>query len=424
VTPRVVITGFGAVTPVGNDAESTWTSLKEGRSGVGPITTFDASTYPVQIGGMVDGFELEPRLPDQRLGRYLSRSAGFGVAAALEALHNAGLDGDIPYDPEERGVAMGSSVGRPPLQEVADIGYVRASSEGRELLCQAPADVVIRDQNVGAATMAAIADCRGPIIGISTACTASIHSAGEAFRRIQEGEARFMLAGGYESLTTWLDVLGFSLLGALTKEYNDDPEHASRPFDRDRSGFVVAEGGVVLVLEELEAARARGAPILAELAGYGSSMNAYRMTDPPPDGRPPALAIEAAMREAKLTPADIDYVVSHGTSTPTGDISETVAIKRAFGEDAKRIVVSSVKSMTGHLTAGAGALNLLAATYAMRDAAVSPTINYDNPDPECDLDYVPNEAREMEVRAATANAFAFGGTNACIALRRPDLIAA
>lgn len=230
-----------------------------------------------------------------------------------------------------------------------------------------------------------------------------------------------MLAGGYDALTSWVDVLGFTLLGALTKDYNDDPEHASRPFDRDRTGFVLGEGGVVMVLEDLESARARGAEIHAEIAGYGSSLNAYRMTDPPPDGGGAIIAMTRALRDSGFTAQDIDYVVAHGTGTPAGDVSETVAIKGAFGDHAKRLVVTSPKSMTGHTTCAAGALNLLAALGAIRDNVVSPTTNLDNPDPELDLDYVAKDAREMEVNVVMTNAFAFGGTNGAMVVCEPEL---
>jgi 3-oxoacyl-[acyl-carrier-protein] synthase II len=235
---------------------------------------------------------------------------------------------------------------------------------------------------------------------------------------IQDDEADMMVAGGFDALTSWCDLLGFSLLGALTTQYNDDPEHASRPFDRDRSGFVLGEGGVVVVLEERDAAEKRGAQILAELTGYGSSLNRYRMTDPPPDGGGGVLAMSSALREAGLQPADVDYVVAHATSTPAGDLSETVAIKRVFGDDASRIVVTSPKCMTGHTTCAASALNLLAGIYAMRDGVVSPTINVDNQDPECDLDCVPNQARELEVNVFLVNGFAFGGTNGALVATR------
>jgi len=422
---RIAITGFGAVTPVGNDAESTWRSLVTGRSGVGPITTFDASTYPVRIAGMVEGFDPGPALSNSTAARHLSRAGLFGVAAAAEALEHAGLSGgDSPYDPAERGVAMGGQVGRCELQEASDIGHALHSSDGHQLMRRAPNDVLLTHQNVPSAAIAELAGAEGPMIGTSTACTASAHAIGEATRRIQEGEARMMVTGGHDALTTWLDVLGFSLLQALTTEYNDDPEHASRPFDADRSGFVLGEGAVVMVLEEWASATARGANILGEVAGYGASMNAYRMTDPPPDGHGPSIAISAALREAGLDPGDVDYVVAHGTGTPTGDISETAAIRRAFGEHADRLSVSSPKSMTGHTTAAAGALSVLAAVYAMRDSAVSPTTNLDTPDPQCDLDNTPNEARKREVRAAVVNAFAFGGTNACLVLRNPEVAGA
>src|SRR5271170_4065309 len=292
---RVAITGIGAVTPVGGDAPSTWEALKAGRSGVGQITTFDASTYPVRIAGMVDDFDPE-QLPGRHLMRRLHRGAAFGLAAGVEAVRAAAIP-EGTYDPYECGVSMGGSVARPELQEFSDIFDARGRSEGHTLHRWPPA------------------------------CTASSHAIGEAFRYIQDGEAKMMLAGGYDALTSWVDVLGFTLLGALTKDYNDDPERASRPFDRDRTGFVVGEGGVVMVLEELDSARARGAEIHAEIAGYGSSLNAYRMTDPPPDGGGAVIAMTRALGESGFSAEDVDYVVAHGTGTPAGDISETVAIK-------------------------------------------------------------------------------------------------
>lgn len=416
---RVAITGMGAVTPVGNDVASTWKSLVEGKSGIGRITTFDAETYPVRIAGMVKDFDIRDYVSDPRLVSRLSRSAGFGVGATIQALKDAGLDEDS-YAPEERGISMAGSVGRAELQELADMSYLIQSTNSREFSLQAPSDVLLRDQNVGMAAIGMLANCQGPMIGISTACTGSAHALGEGFRRVQEGEAKVMISGGYDSLTTWLDVLGFALLGALTSEYNDNPEKASRPFDRERSGFVLGEGAVVFVLEDLESARARGATIYAEILGYGSSMNAYRMTDPPPDGRGTALAIENAMRDSGLPTSAIDYVVAHGTGTHGNDITETISIKLVFGDDAYRLAISSPKSMTGHLTSAAGGLNLLAAVCAMRDGVVSPTINLDYPDPKLDLDYVPNKARPLQIRAAVCNAFAFGGTNASMVVAQPD----
>jgi 3-oxoacyl-[acyl-carrier-protein] synthase II len=414
----VVITGIGAVTPVGRDAESSWESLKAGRSGVRRIDYYDVSTFPVQIAGICEDFDLS-QLPDQEAARYLHRGERFGVAAAVEALRNAGLEPGT-YAPERVGIAIGGSVDRPELQEFSDAFAVRATSEGRELHRFPPIQTLLNSQNTACAEIARVAGADGPVIGISTACTASAHSIGEAFRLIQDDEVDMMVAGGFDALTTWCDLLGFSLLGALTTQYNDDPEHASRPFDRDRSGFVLGEGGVVVVLEEQEAAEARGAKILAELVGYGSSLNRYRMTDPPPDGGGGVIAMNAALREAGLGPGDVDYVVAHATSTPAGDVSETVAIKRVFGDDSRRIVVTSPKSMTGHTTCAASALNLLAGVYAMRDGVVSPTINVDNQDPECDLDCVPNEARELDVGVVLVNGFAFGGTNGALAVKRHE----
>ncbi len=405
------------MTPVGNDAQSTWRSLVAGRSGIGRITTFEPETFTVKIAGLVKDFELDPSLVDERLARRLSRVGRFAIGAAAEALRDAGVDAST-YEPYERGVSVGGSAGRAELQEFVDMEHTMKESGGRELYRQAPASVVQRDQQVPAAAMAMLADARGPMISVSTACTSSAHSIGEGFRRIQDGEAKLMIAGGYDALTTWLDVLGFSLLGALTKEYNDEPERASRPFDGRRSGFVLGEGSVIVILEDLESARARGAHVYAELAGYGSSMNAYRMTDPPPDGGGVTLAMKRAIEDSGLPVEEIDYVVAHGTSTPGNDLTETVAIKQIFGDHAYKLAISSPKSMTGHLTGASGALNVLTAVNAIREGVVPPTINHEERDPKLDLDYVPNTARQMTVDAALVNGFAFGGTNGCLVVRR------
>jgi 3-oxoacyl-[acyl-carrier-protein] synthase II len=416
---RVAITGFGAVTPVGNDAETTWQSLVAGRSGIRKIDTFDAETFPVTIAGLVEGFDLAERLPDRRARRHLSRAAGFALAAALEALDDAGIDGNA-YAPEEKGIAVGGSVGRPDLYELVEMSWQIKSSDGHDLYRQAPSTVLLRDQNVAPASMARLADFAGPMVTVSTACTASAHALGEGLRAIQDGDAKLMLAGGYDALTTWFDVIGFGLLGALTQDHADEPEKASRPFDKDRSGFVLGEGAVMAILEDWESAVARGARIYAELLGYGSSMNAYRMTDPPPDGGGVTLAMEFAIEDSGLAPDAIDYVSAHGTSTHGNDKTETLAIKQVFGDHAEKLAISSVKSMTGHLTCAAGALNLLASVRAIHDGVVPPTINLETPDPECDLDYVPNEARQMNVRASLVNSFAFGGTNGCLVVKAPN----
>jgi 3-oxoacyl-[acyl-carrier-protein] synthase II len=416
---RVVVTGLGAITPVGNDAASTWNSLVAGRSGIGPITNFDAGSYPVRIGAEVKGFRLSDHVADPRLRRRLSRAGGFGVAACLQALADAAVRAEH-YAPHEKGVAMGATMGRPDLEEMVEMAHTIRESERRRYFRQSPRDVLTRDQNTAMTVMARLAGCQGPMLSVSTACTASAHAIGEAYRHIQEGDARLMVAGGYDSLISYLDVLGFSLLGALVDSYNDAPQKASRPFDRDRAGFVLGEGAVVAVLEDREGARARGARILCEVVGYGSSMNAYRMTDAPPDGGGTVVAVANALKESGLRPDEVDYVAAHGTSTPGNDLCETMALKRVFGADAQRLAISSVKSMTGHLTAAAGGLNLLAAVGALRDQVVPPTINLDNPDPKLDLDYVPNRARKTRVRAAMLNAFAFGGTNASMVVQGAD----
>ncbi len=416
---RVVVTGLGAVTPVGNDAPTTWSALKEGRSGVGPITVFDASSYPVRIAGLVSDFDPAGHVPDRRLLRNLQRAGRFLVAAVAEALADAELDDGV-YESHERGVSIAGSAGRYELQEVSDAFETRRESDAHVIRRAAPSITMSISQNTAAAMAARLARCSGPVLSVSTACAGSAHSIGEAYRRLQDGEAKVMVAGGCDALTGWQDVLGFSLLGALTRDYNDDPQHASRPFERDRTGFVLGEGAVVTVLEERESARARGAHIHGEILGYGSSLNAYRLTDPPPDGAGAVLAMRHALHEAGLSERQVDYVVAHGTGTPGGDASETAGIKRALGEHAHAIPVSSPKSMTGHTTSAAAALNVLAALGAIRDGMISPTINYDNPDPECDLDYVPNEARAANVRVALVNAFAFGGTNGALVLAHPD----
>ncbi|MQS15554.1 beta-ketoacyl-[acyl-carrier-protein] synthase family protein [Streptomyces kaniharaensis] len=413
---RVAITGIGAVTPLGNDAPTTWQALAEGRSGVGPLRTFDASTMPVRIAGQVRDFAPDTAGP-ARERRHLSRAALFAAAAAREALRDAGeWEATGPY---RRGVAVAGTVGRPELQELVDMSHQLESSGCRDLYRQAPVDVLRRNQNLGTRAVAGAAGARGPMLSLSTACAGAAHAIGEAYRAIQDGDAALMVAGGFDALTTWMDVVGFSLLGALTDRWNDRPERASRPFDADRSGFVLGEGAVFAVLEGWDTAVARGARIHAELVGYGSTLNAYRITDSPPDGGGAIAAMRDALAESGLGPDGIDYVVAHGTSTPGNDLSETVAIKEVFREHAHDLLVSSPKSMTGHLTSAAAGVNLVAALGAIREGVVPPTVNLDHPDPRLDLDYVPNRARARQVRAALVNAFAFGGTNACFVVRAP-----
>ncbi|MFE7133818.1 beta-ketoacyl-[acyl-carrier-protein] synthase family protein [Streptomyces sp. NPDC057638] len=417
---RVAITGLGAVTPLGNDAASTWRGLVAGRSGVGPLTVFDPTGFPVRIAGEVRGFDPAAAVPRDADRPRLSRAGGFGVAALLEARRDAAVEPST-YAYGERGVAMGASVGRPEARFLADIASLRERT-GRPdaFLRQAPGTTLTDDQNVPLSAMARLLGATGPMLGVSTACCGSGHAIGEAYRAIQEGDARLMAAGGYDSLTTWLDLLGFGLLGALTDRYGDDPRSASRPFDADRSGFVLGEGAVVCALEDLDGARARGARVMGEVLGYGSTLNAWRITDAPPDGSGAAQAMAAAIADAGLAPDDIDYVVAHGTGTRGNDLAETVALKRVFGDHAHRLVVSSPKSMAGHLTAAGAALNVLAALGAIRTSTVPPTINLDTPDRGLDLDYVPHTARSMPVSTVLVNAFAFGGANVSLVIGAPE----
>lgn len=412
---RVVVTGVGAVTPVGATAEATRRALLAGTSGVGRIDLFDASHYPVRIAGQVAEAALPPvsDLP-------LSRAGGFGLIAAHEAAEHAQL-GDDPSASDRRGVCVGATAGRPSLDELAEIFHRRAT-DGPVFHPEA-GDVVARDQNAAAAAIARTLGCAGPVIGLSTACTASGHAIGEAYNAIADDDVDVMVTGGYDSLITWLDVLGFSLLGALTTRYQDEPERASRPFSADRSGFVLGEGAVMFILEEREHAIARGAPIVAEIAGYASTMNAYRMTDPPEDGGGVTLAMRTAVDRAAANGVErsaIGYVAAHGTSTPGNDICETRAIKDVFADDAADLAISSVKSMTGHLTAAAAGLGMLGALAVLTEGYAPPTINLDRPGPDLDLNYVANAAQPVTTDAVMVNAFAFGGTNACLVLRRHD----
>ncbi|MFE3076302.1 beta-ketoacyl-[acyl-carrier-protein] synthase family protein [Nocardia tengchongensis] len=423
---RVAVTGVGAVTPLGVDAPTTWEGLVAGRNAIGALTTFDCTTFPVRIAGLVpDSFDPATAIPATADQRWVSRPGLFGLAAVGEALRSAGLDPltEAPYPPADRGVAMGASVGRPDLTMVLKVSELRSrTGQSDAFVRPAPSATLTGNQNLALNAMVRMIGATGPMVGIHTACAGSGHALGEAFRLIQEGDARMMVAGGYDSLTTWADILGFGLLGAMTDRYNDNPAAASRPFDADRSGFVIGEGAVAFVLEDLESALDRGAPILGELLGYGSTMNAWRITDSPPDGAGAIEAMESALSESGLGTGDIDYIAAHGTSTPGNDVSETRAIRKVFGDDAYRLVVSSPKSMAGHLTAGAAALNLLAALGAIRDSVVPPTLNLDTPDRALDLDYVPHRARPMPVRAAMINALAFGGSNTCLVVGAPPHI--
>lgn len=407
---QVVVTGLGSVTPLAGTWAATWSAMLAGRSGVGPWPFFDASGYPAAICGAVAVEDVDPRgLPSRELAR-LGRPARMGVRAADEALAAAGLPA-VDFDPG-RGVFFGHSVGRPTverLHELAQHGVVPQVS---------PREALVQEPNVGLNLMARRMGAGGPVVGVSTACAASGHAIGEAMRAIEEGDVDVALAGGTDSLTSWIDLLGFSLLGALTTSWNHDPQGASRPFSGDRDGFVIGEGAVALVLESLEHARRRGASVLAHLDGYASSLNAYRVTDSPPDGSGAYECMTGALDDATWEPQSVDLVVAHGTSTPGNDAAETRAVRRTLGHHADEVVVAAPKGSVGHLTAASAALGVALAVQAIQDGTVPPTLNLTEAGPGCELDHAIARPRPGRYARALVNAFAFGGTNACIAVSR------
>jgi 3-oxoacyl-[acyl-carrier-protein] synthase II len=421
VPRRVVITGMGAVSPVGLDLPSTWQAVYEGKSGVGAITLFPAASFPCQIAAEVPGYSPDLLTAEERrfLG-YLNRPAQFAMIAARKAMESSSLQAGT-YPSTRLGIAMGSSGSRPDLQSLGRLYRETADRAAPSALD--PAAYLSRSHSSGAGVLAVLYDARGPTFTVSTACAASAQAIGTAFRAIQRGDAELMIAGGYDSLIGEVDMLGFSLLGALSTR-NGDPERASRPFDRDRDGFVIGEGAAILILEERGHAQARGARIFAELVGYGESMTAYRITDSPPDGDGLWQAIAGALADAKIAPEEVDYINAHGTSTLQNDRSETAAIKRVFGGSASGVPISSTKSVTGHLVGAAGAIELAFCVCAIQEQIIPPTINYEHADPRCDLDYVPNRARKASVRVALSNSFAFGGNSASLVVKEHAEVAA
>ena len=422
----VVVTGMGCVTPLGRDVASTWSAVRRGQPGVTRITSFDPSGFPTRIAGEVKGFDIARDVPEtvcpRKLRKYLDRKTAFAVLSAAEALAQAGITpGSVAA--ERFGVSVGTEAGRPLLEEIAE-RLLDAKKKGLDLTdlqgaldTLDPIEIVREAPNLPASLLAMIHGAKGPNATVSTACTSSAQSVGDAFDRIRRGEADVMLAGGCDALVEAFMVTGFSLLGALSTR-NDDPPRASRPFDRERDGFVLAEGAGFVVLESAEHAAARGATPLAEVAGFGASCNAYRITDSPPDGRGAYLSMRFALEDARISLEDVGYVNAHGTSTQQNDASETAGIKRLFGDRASQVPVSSTKSMMGHLVAACGAVELIISILALRDRVLPPTINLEHPDPSCDLDYVPNEARPAGFDVALTNAFGFGGSNGTIAVRR------
>jgi 3-oxoacyl-[acyl-carrier-protein] synthase II len=407
---RVVVTGIGLITPLGCGTQKTWEGICKGESGIDRITSFDASDYPVRIAGEVKDFHPEDFIERKDIKK-MDIFIQYALGAGTMAVEDAGLK--IGGDNADRvGVIVGAGIGG--LNTIERYHSVLLESGPRRI---SPFFIPMLIANLAAGHISMRFGARGPNSCVTTACAAGTHAIGDAFRLIQRGDADAMIAGGSESAITPLTVAGFANMKALS-ERNDAPQKASRPFDLARDGFVIAEGAGVLVLEEMTSALRRGARIYAEIAGYGMSADAYHMTAPDPEGRGVVNCMRMALRDAGLTPEEVDYINAHGTSTPYNDKHETAAIKQVFGDHAYKLAVSSTKSMTGHLLGAAGGVEAAFCALAIAHGIIPPTINYENPDPECDLDYVPNHARHVEVRTALSNSFGFGGTNACIVLRK------
>ena len=410
---RVVITGMGVVSVIGTGLQAYWKSLKAGKSGIRRITQFDASKFPCQIAGEVP--EFDPTLyMDRKEARRVPRSAQFGFAAAKLAVEDAGLPSPLP-NPERSGVAFGTAIGG--LDRASEgIDIIRAQGYDRLNPFVVPTSLV----NTSAYLVSQGFQALGPSTTIGTACATGTQAVGEGLEMIRRGAADLVLVGGTEGLIADFAIGGFCAMRALPTSFNDNPEKASRPFDKDREGFVYSEGAAVLVLESLEHALARGARIYAEVAGQASSADGFHMAQPDPEAAGPARAMRWAIADAGLTPADVDYINAHGTSTPLNDLTETRAIKAVFGEHAYKLAISSVKSMLGHAMGASGALEAIACAMTLYEGVIPPTINYTTPDPELDLDYVPNAARKADVKVTLSNSFGLGGQNACVVLKKYD----
>jgi len=409
---RVVITGLGLITPLGNHVQDSWDALLAGRSGIQTITQFDAAAFACQFAGEVKGFNIEDYIPAKE-ARHMDRFIHFGLAASMQAVRDAGLptgDALTPEVAERIGVMVGSGIGGLPMIEQTHTDY-KERGPRRISPFFVPASII----NMISGHVSIYHGFRGPNLGVVTACTTGLHAIGLAARLIECGDADVMVAGGSESTVSPLGVGGFAASRALSTR-NDDPTTASRPFDKDRDGFVLGEGAGVMVLESYDSAVARGARIYAELAGFGMSGDAHHMTAPDVDG--PKRSMLNALRNAGLNTDEVQYLNAHGTSTPLGDVNETNAIKLAFGDDARKLVVNSTKSMTGHLLGGAGGIESVFTVLAIHNQVSPPTINIFNQDPECDLDYCANTAREMKIDAALKNNFGFGGTNGSLVFKR------
>src|SRR5438034_6325726 len=405
---RVVITGLGAITPLGNDVETFWRNLKNGISGIHKIEAFDTAAYDCKIGGEVRGFDPKAFFKNPKDIRRTDRFAQLGLAAAKMALEDSGIDLEKLRRRDRFGVIVSSGIGGlRTLQDQQTILLTRGPSRN------SPFTIPMLISNMASGLISMEYGLRGPNMCIVTACATSNNAIGESWRIIKFGDADVFLAGRAEASVVAIGLVGVSAMRAFSTG-NDQPERASRPFDRDRDGFVMSEGAGIVVVEELEHAKARGAKIYCEITGYGLSADAYHMTAPPPGGEGAARAMELALEHARISPAQVDYVNAHATSTDIGDICETRPIKQAFGNYAHKVSISSTKSMTGHLLGGAGGVEMAACALAIRDGVIPPTINLENPGEECDLDYTPNVAREKKVRVALNNSFGFGGHNATL----------
>jgi 3-oxoacyl-[acyl-carrier-protein] synthase II len=421
---RVVITGIGAINPMGHDVETVWQGLKESKSGVGYTTIFDASKFPTRISSEVRGWDVDQIGEDLERWKFRGRHSRFAAGASRQAVDSSGIL-DSSLDPTRFGVYLGSGEGNQDFYSFTQmmvaaldgdkLDIARFTKAGLEMLN--PMTELEQEPNMPAGHLASMFDAQGPNVNCLTACAASSQAIGEATEMIRRGDADVMLSGGTHSMIHPFGVTGFNLLTALSTN-NDEPTKASRPFDRLRDGFVLGEGAAMVVLEDFERARKRGAHIYGEILGYGTTADAYRITDIHPEGRGAIACMRMALRDAGLNPEDVHYVNAHGTSTAVNDRVETLACKEAFGEAARGIPVSSTKSMMGHLIAAAGVTELIVCLMAIRDNVLPPTINYENPDPECDLDYVPNVAREARCDVALNNSFGFGGQNISLVVGR------
>ncbi|MBX9917412.1 MAG: beta-ketoacyl-ACP synthase II [Nitrosomonas sp.] len=407
---RVVVTGLGIVSPVGSTVSSAWEGIISGKSGITRITRFDASSFASQIAGEVKDFDIHQYLSVKE-ARRMDVFIHYGMAAAIQAVKDAGIDDISHLDAEKIGVNIGSGIGGLPMIENTDTAY-HAGGPRKISPFFIPSTII----NMIAGNLSIMYGYKGPNIAIVTACTTATHSIGYSARMIEYGDADVMVCGGAESCVTPLAIGGFAAAKALSGN-NDNPETASRPWDVDRDGFVLGEGAGVLVLEELEHAKRRGAKIYAELAGFGMSADAFHMTAPCDDGEGAARCMTNALKNAGINTTEVDYINAHGTSTPLGDIAETIAVKRCFGEHSKKLAVSSTKSMTGHLLGAAGGVEAVFSVLALHQHIAPPTINLVNQDPQCDLDFIPNTARDMNIKVALSNSFGFGGTNGTLVFR-------